>query len=87
MTVPWDEAFETILRSLLRALPDDAPLRPDQDLAAAGLDSMASVELLLKLEETYAVEIPDELLQPTTFATAGALWEAVSGLRATELQE
>jgi diaminopimelate decarboxylase len=84
MMTSWDEPFETILRSQLRALPDDVPLGPDQNLAALGLDSMASVELLLALEEHYAMEIPDELLQPATFATAAALWKAISGVRAAE---
>ncbi|MDX3225229.1 phosphopantetheine-binding protein [Streptomyces sp. ME19-01-6] len=86
MTAPWNESFEAILRSLLRGLSDDAPLQPEQNLAAVGLDSMASVELLLELEKTFAIEVPDELLQPATFATAGALWQAVSGLRAAEPQ-
>ncbi|MFD9498145.1 phosphopantetheine-binding protein [Streptomyces sp. NPDC060035] len=84
MTAPWDEAFESILRTLLRTLSDGAPLDPDLDLAAAGLDSMASVELLLLLEETYGIEIPDDLLQPSTFATAGNLWQTITGLRVTE---
>ncbi|KMS72988.1 hypothetical protein ACM01_21035 [Streptomyces viridochromogenes] len=84
MTAPWDSAFESILRSVLRTLSDAEPLRADLELAAAGLDSMASVELLLMLEETYGVEIPDELLQPVTFATAGSLWQAVSGLPSAE---
>lgn len=53
MTPSWDKSFESILLSLLRGLSDDAPLNPDQDLASLGLDSMASVELLLNLEDTY----------------------------------
>ncbi|MFF0086643.1 hypothetical protein ACFYR1_44250 [Streptomyces canus] len=42
---------------------------------------MATVELLLQLESTYAVEIPDDLLQPSTFATPASLWQALQTLR------
>ncbi len=84
MTPPWDSAFEPMLRPLLRSLPEDAPLLPDENLSAVGLDSMGSVELLLQLESTYAVEVPDELLLPSTFATPAGLWQVVCTLLAEQ---
>ena len=81
MTPPWDSFFEHVLRPLLRSLPADTPLLPQQDLAAVGLDSMTTDELLLQLEATYAIEIPDDLLRPSTFATPASLWQTVQTLR------
>ncbi|WDF41899.1 phosphopantetheine-binding protein [Streptomyces sp. T12] len=81
-SAPWDSTFERLLRPFLRSFPEEASLQPDQNLTTAGLDSMGSVELLLTLEDHYAIQIPDELLQASTFATAGALWKVVSELSA-----
>jgi acyl carrier protein len=81
---PWDTVFETVLRPLLPALPGDAVLREDLNLVANGLDSMASVELVLTLESSYAIQFPDELLHASSFATAGRLWHVVDQLRTGE---
>ena len=54
-----------------RALADETRLR---DL---GLDSMQALELLLGIEETFGVALPDEELNEATFATAGSLWSVV----------
>lgn len=68
--------------AVLRHLPyaEADALTPDAELAALGLDSMGVVELLGDLEETFGLELPDELLTEETFATAGSLWTTVSGL-------
>lgn len=58
-----------------RAISSDAPLR---DL---GLDSMAAVELLFAVEDTYDIVIGDEHLTDATFETAGALWSVIQQLR------
>ncbi|GAA4294344.1 hypothetical protein GCM10023086_06370 [Streptomyces venetus] len=84
MTNPWDDRFEALLRDALRFLPRDEALRPDLDTNAAGLDSMAMVELLLSLETAYDISMPDEFLRPETFASPGALWEAVCAVRAIQ---
>lgn len=78
----WDERFEEVLRPVLRHLPADEALLPGTDLASVGLDSMASVELLLSLEDHYGVSLPDELLTNSTFATPASLWQAVASVRA-----
>lgn len=56
------------------------PLGAGDDLAALGLDSMAVVQLLSDIEAGFGVELPDEILDEATFATAGSLWAAVSAL-------
>lgn len=56
------------------------PLHAGDDLAALGLDSMAVVQLLSDIEDGFGVQLPDEILDEATFATAGSLWAAVSAL-------
>ena len=43
---------------------------------------MGTIILIVELERLYAVCFPDDLLEPETLRTAGALWTAVSRLRA-----
>ncbi|MER5733763.1 phosphopantetheine-binding protein [Streptomyces sp. NPDC002138] len=74
----WDDRYESVLAELLPRLAEERPLSADRGLRAAGLDSMAVVELLVRLEEAYQVAIPDEELGPEAFETVGSLWEVVS---------
>jgi len=71
-----DQRFSELLASLLPLL-SGRPITPDTRLRENGLDSMQSVELLYGIEDTFAITLPDEALDDETFATAGALWEAV----------
>lgn len=52
----------------------------ESNLYELGLDSMAAVNLLLKLEETYGVIFPDALLTEATFETPLALKSAIVSL-------
>ncbi|MEU5306062.1 acyl carrier protein [Streptomyces noursei] len=61
-------------------LPTEQALEPDDSLPRLGLDSMGTVGLLVELEETFAVTIPDEDLTAATFATPATLWTTLSGL-------
>lgn len=74
-TTPWPPEFEKLLREHLSALDDDQPLSLDLNLADHGLDSLATVGLLVSLEELFEVAIPDELLQQTSFRDPGAIWQ------------
>ncbi|EST38928.1 hypothetical protein N566_04800 [Streptomycetaceae bacterium MP113-05] len=69
------------IRQVLSELPqlrDVAPDIPgDADLWEAGLDSLASVQLLLLLEERFEIELPDEALTLDTFRSVRSLAEAV----------
>jgi acyl carrier protein len=79
----WDGKFEEMLRSLAPMLGDE--IHQDADLRDAGLDSMATVELLLRIEETYDIEVPNEFLTPQAFSSAAALWNMiVSIMNSTE---
>lgn len=80
----WDSTFEEVLRSVLRDLPADAPLRPDDDLRALGLDSQALVEVLVRLETAYEALLPDDALDFEAFATPGGLWATVAPIARPE---
>src|SRR5262249_27238083 len=65
--------FETVLRAHLRFLQPGTPLAADDALGTLGLDSMAAIDLLLDLERTFGVHIPDDLLNAETFETLASL--------------
>lgn len=50
----------------------------DADLWEAGMDSLTSVQLLLRLEESFGVELPDEVLTRETFRSIRAMAEVLS---------
>ena len=73
-------AFLGILRNYLRQVGDGDTLTMESNLYDLGLDSMAAVNLLLELEETYQVIFPDALLTESTFETPLALKSAIVSL-------
>jgi acyl carrier protein len=52
------------------------------DLHSAGLTSLATVGLMLALEECFDIEFPDALLSRKTFSSLDSLTAAVDSLRA-----
>lgn len=72
-------AFQEILRPHL-PYADSGELTGSSELASLGLDSMGIVQLLGDIENSYDVELPDEILDESTFATVGSLWQALSPL-------
>lgn len=64
-------------RILIEHLPSLDGVTENTDLAAAGLDSLATVSLLVDIEERFDTYLPDELISTATFATAGSLWAAL----------
>jgi acyl carrier protein len=79
-TITWPAGFEASLRAHLPLLAPDRPIVADLDLADSGLDSLATVSLLLELEDSFGVTFPDDQLVGATFETAGSLWLVVSRL-------
>lgn len=61
-------------------VPPDT-LSDDADLYAAGLESIATVHLMLAIEENFDVEIPDELLTRQLFSSIDSMAEAIAGLQ------
>jgi acyl carrier protein len=55
-------------------------LQDDSDLYLAGLTSLATVNLMLALENHFDIEFPDSMLSRKTFASLETIAEAVSEL-------
>lgn len=68
-----------LLRPHLRLVPPDAPIELDGDLGRMGLDSLESIDVLMKIESEFGVAIPDELLTVETLATPGNLLRVLEG--------
>lgn len=77
----WPEKFEALLRRHLSEIDESQPVGADDSLANLGLDSLATVGLLMELEEEFDIIVPDQMLTPESFRTLRSLWEMVSGLR------
>ena len=56
-------------------------LKDDGDLYNAGLTSLATVSLMLALEEEFDIEFPDSMLSRKTFGSIEAIVEAVEELQ------
>lgn len=80
MTPAQQQQLLSILRPHLKFLPADQPVDMDASLGELGLDSMASIKLLLDLEQSFGVAVPDEALDENTFASARHLEQLVGGL-------
>ncbi|MDD0814886.1 acyl carrier protein [Curvibacter sp. HBC28] len=59
-------------------------LNDDADLFAAGLDSLAIVNVMLAVEDRFEVEIPDEHLNRATFSSISALAAVLRKLQAEQ---
>jgi acyl carrier protein len=80
---PGDEQAEItkLLHSLLDteahlAVPS-AELGDDDDLFVHGMTSHASVSVMLAIEDSFAIEFPDTMLNKRTFQSVAALREAI----------
>ncbi|WP_433892862.1 acyl carrier protein [Streptomyces sp. CA-111067] len=77
---PWEEPFEQLLHEAVPGLPA-GPVDPAADLNKAGLDSLASVQLLLELEAAFGLSVPDDDLDWRMFDTPLSLWRVVEASR------
>ena len=82
MSIDVSENTEVALREILveLRLGGHAVGRND-DLAGAGLTSLATVDLMLAIEDRFGVEFPESMLNRRTFATLANLTAAVDTLR------
>jgi acyl carrier protein len=76
----WDSKFDELLRQYLPYLAADEELTANVPLRELGLDSLAVVELLKALEDTYDVRFEDDALTLETFETPGVLWSALGNV-------
>jgi acyl carrier protein len=78
-----EAALRTLLAQVGRLRADPATMAQDADLHAAGLSSLATVDLMLAIEEHFGLEFPDRLLNRRTFGSIAALAAAVADIRGT----
>jgi acyl carrier protein len=76
---------ETTIRKILdqhgRLSTDASDLAADSDLYNAGLTSLATVGLMLALEDEFDIEFPDSMLGRKTFSSIETILDAVEELR------
>ncbi len=77
MTASVQARVRTVLKNAGCLQVDVESLADDADLYAAGLNSHATVNLMLALEDAFDIELPDRLLRRTTFASVGAIAKAL----------
>ena len=69
------------IRKILAQVGDlDVPvasLADDDDLYAAGLSSMSTVQVMVEIERHFRIELPDELITRDLFSSIAALARAV----------
>ncbi|HWG41479.1 MAG TPA: acyl carrier protein [Gemmataceae bacterium] len=73
-------AIREILAQHGRLSVDANILKEDSDLYAAGLTSLATVNVMLALENHFDLEFPDSMLSRKTFASLESIAEAVAEL-------
>jgi len=67
-----------IVRRLLAKRAGGAVHSPDQNLTEAGLTSLDMVNLMLAIEDTFNIEIPQRRMTPANFRTVAAIEQLVS---------
>lgn len=73
-----DPRFESVLRECLDGVIDaDTPLRSNTDLAALGFESITLVRIMVTVERSFGVSIPDDEIGFDLFATPGTLWSTI----------
>lgn len=77
------ETLRTVLRDYGRLAVPVESLARDEDLFAAGLDSMAVVNVMLALEDRFDIAIPDRLLTRRAFGSMAALERLVGEVLAS----
>ncbi|MDJ0347454.1 acyl carrier protein [Streptomyces sp. H10-C2] len=76
-TVPWDTAFDEVLRTSLPLLKQGEELLPGTPLSDYGLDSMGMMQLIARLETSHGVSFPPGTMPSCAFANPGVLWGMV----------
>jgi acyl carrier protein len=78
--VPSAEAVREIVKEHGRLAVEIETLADDASLYEAGMTSLASVNVMLALEDTFDVEFPDELLKRSVFESIASISSALAQL-------
>lgn len=74
------EQIRSILQKHARLAVDASSLPEEADLYEAGMNSHASVSLMLALEGAFDIEFPDRMLNRSVFQSIAAIRAAVEEL-------
>ncbi len=77
---PETQAIRDILAQHARLPVDARGLDAESDLYGAGLTSLATVGVMLALENHFDIEFPETLLKRGTFRSIASIAEAVASL-------
>ena len=75
-------AIRAILQGHARIPVAVETLSDDANLFTAGMTSLASVEVILALEERFGIEFPDRMMHRKTFSSVSAIAAAIADLKA-----
>jgi acyl carrier protein len=73
-----DEVIRQVLRDNARLYVPVDEIDDNDDLYLAGMSSLASVNVMLGLEDALDIEFPEQLLKKATFASIAAISEALA---------
>jgi acyl carrier protein len=78
------DSIQDRVRQLLReqGMIDVDALESDTDLYAAGMNSLASVDLMLAVEQAFNFVFPDDALNRRTFSSIGTIAAVVERVTA-----
>jgi acyl carrier protein len=79
-TISARAQITAIVESLVAKRSGGTSVAPDQNLTEAGLTSLDMVNLMLSIEDEFAIEIPQRRMTPANFRTIAAIESLVSGL-------
>lgn len=68
------EKLEKILREHARFISISSNIQSNMALASLGIDSLDIIELIVKIENEFDLEIPPEQVTPDTFSTPDSIW-------------
>lgn len=72
--------LEDILHEHARFIAVDSSIQSDMTLASLGIDSLDIIELIVKIEDEFDLEIPPERVTPDTFSTPDSIWRLLCQL-------
>ena len=64
-----DKLLTSFIHDELLCLPQEDPISDTSNLIERGLDSLKIMRLIVFIEESYGVTIPDEKISPQTFSS------------------
>lgn len=77
----WPAEFEQILRRHCPLADPARPIDAGASLALLGMESFEVLAMIVDIEDTFELTVPDTMLTGDQFATASSVWECVRVLR------